>query len=147
MTRGVFCAAVAIAGIERVETAVREVPFEVAVAVRTPSVDPVSVDAKQLRHEQCGAAPPNDSTDHAGGKNHGKRLAQRVACRRDAIGASSAPDEHSRYAFSQDSARSGFDCLGDFSRPALWSAGGWLAREFSDRGGADPVYFGFRKWR
>lgn len=103
-----------------------EVPFEVAVAVCIRSIDPVSVDAEQLRQKQCSAAPPDDSTDQARGTDHEKRLAQSVACRRDAIGASSAPDERSRHS-SEDFARSRSDCLGDLGWPSLWSAGGgWL---------------------
>jgi len=48
----------------------RKVPFEVAVAVCIRSIDPVSVDAEQLRQKQCSAAPPDDSTDQAGGTDH-----------------------------------------------------------------------------
>ena len=123
----------------------RKVPFEVAVAVCIRSVDPVGVDAEQLRQKQCSAAPPDDSTDQARGTDHEKRLAQSVACRRDAIGASSAPDERSRHSFSQDLARSRSDCLGDLGWPSLWSAGGGMARQFSDRGRPDPVHFVFRE--
>ena len=48
MSRGVVCNAVAIVGIERVETAMCKVPFEVAMRART--IDPVGVDSEQLRH-------------------------------------------------------------------------------------------------
>lgn len=48
MSRGVVCTVVAIVGIERVETAMCEVPFEVAMRAR--SFDPVGVDSEQLRH-------------------------------------------------------------------------------------------------
>jgi hypothetical protein len=52
----------------------RKVPFEVAVAVCIRSIDPVSVDAEQLRQKQCSAAPPDDSTDQAGGTDHEKKV-------------------------------------------------------------------------
>ena len=48
MARSVVCTAVAIVGVERVETAMCEVPFEVAMRAR--SINPVGVDSEQLRH-------------------------------------------------------------------------------------------------
>ena len=120
-----------------------KVPFEVA--MRAASIYPMGVDSEQLRHEQCSAAPPDDSAYQAGGINHAKRLAQRVTCRRCRIGASSAPDERSRHSLTQDSARSRADRLSDFGWPSLWSAGGGMARQFSDRGRPDSVHFVFRK--